>query len=91
ARLGDVQFVVRDGIRVPLHGGATFSALSATLIPGVGFTDPVNPSNSYIQVVTFDASGPVADAVLASSQSADPASPFFADQTWLYSRKQWLR
>ncbi|WP_163593594.1 penicillin acylase family protein, partial [Klebsiella variicola] len=60
-------------------------------IPGVGFTDPVNPSNSYIQVVTFDASGPVADAVLASSQSADPASPFFADQTWLYSRKQWLR
>ena len=42
-----------------------------------------------MQVVTFDANGPVADGLLSYSQSTDPASPYYADQTWLYSRKQW--
>lgn len=91
ARLGDVQFVVRDNVRIPLHGGATFSALHATLVPGIGYTDPIGASNSYIQVVTFDAAGPVADAILASSQTPEAGSAFHADQTLAYSRKQWLR
>jgi len=91
ARLGDIQFVMRDGVRIPLHGGPTYSALHATLLPNIGYTEPLAPSNSYIQVVTFDASGPIADAILASSQSPSPDSPFHCDQTWLYSRKQWVR
>ncbi|MBS0420056.1 MAG: penicillin acylase family protein [Proteobacteria bacterium] len=91
AKLGDVQFVVRAGDRIPLPGGSTYSALHATLVPKVGYTDPIQPSNSYIQVVTFDAAGPVADAILASSQSPEPQSPFYADQTWAYSRAQWIR
>jgi acyl-homoserine-lactone acylase len=33
----------------------------------------------------------VADAILASSQSPDPDSPFYDDQTWAYSRKEWTR
>ena len=41
--------------------------------------------------MSFDDKGPVADAVLSYSQSADPASPHFADQTWLYSKKGWHR
>ena len=91
AKLGDVQFVERGQDRIPLPGGSTYSALHATLVPKVGFTDPIQPSNSYIQVVTFDAAGPVADAILASSQSPDPRSAFYADQTWAYSRQQWTR
>jgi acyl-homoserine-lactone acylase len=91
AKLGNVQFVVRGQDRIPLPGGSTYSALHATLVPNVGYTDPMQPSNSYIQVVTFDAAGPVADAILASSQSPDPRSPFYADQTWAYSRQQWTR
>jgi acyl-homoserine-lactone acylase len=51
----------------------------------------VDPSNSYIQVVTFDAAGPVADAILASSQSPDEASPFYMGQTEMYSRGEWVR
>jgi acyl-homoserine lactone acylase PvdQ len=47
--------------------------------------------NSYLQVVTFDGSGPVAEAILASSQTPDPASPFHADQTRLYAQKRWVR
>ena len=91
APLHEVQFVERGGQRIPLHGGATFSAISAALVPGLGFTSPLNPSNSYLQVVSFDPQGPVADAILASSQTPDPASPFYADQTWLYARKTWVR
>jgi acyl-homoserine-lactone acylase len=91
ARLGDIQFVMRDDVRIPLHGGATYSALHATLLPHIGYSEPLAPSNSYIQVVTFDASGPIADAILAGSQSPATDSPFHSDQTWLYSRKQWVR
>jgi acyl-homoserine-lactone acylase len=91
ATLAEVQFVTRDGTRIPLQGGATYSALHATLTPKIGYTEPMQPSNSYIQVVTFDSSGPIADAILASSQSPDPKSEFYADQTWAYSRKQWTR
>jgi acyl-homoserine-lactone acylase len=91
AKLGEVQFVTRDNVRIPLHGGATYSALHATLTPKIGYTEPMQPSNSYIQVVTFGASGPIADAILASSQSPNPKSEFYADQTWAYSRKQWSR
>jgi acyl-homoserine-lactone acylase len=89
--LGDVQFVVRKDARIPLPGGATYSALHATLVPKLGYTEPIQPSNSYIQVVTFDATGPVADAILASSQTPDPDSPFYDDQTWAYSRHKWVR
>jgi acyl-homoserine lactone acylase PvdQ len=91
AKLGDIQFATRKGVHIPLHGGATYSAIHATLTPNVGYTDPMQPSNSYIQVVTFDPTGPVADAILASSQTPDPASPYFDDQTWAYSRKEWTR
>jgi acyl-homoserine-lactone acylase len=91
APLADVQFLIRAGTRIPLHGGSTYNAMHATLAPKLGYSEPLAPSDSYIQVVTFDASGPIADAILASSQSASPDSPFYYDQTWLYSRKQWVR
>lgn len=47
--------------------------------------------SSYIQIVGFDDDGPVADAILSYSQSSNPASPFYADQTRLYSAKEWHR
>ena len=41
--------------------------------------------------VTFDAKGPVAEAILTYDQSTDPASPHYADQTLLHARKQTVR
>lgn len=90
APLKDVQFAERHGQRIPMPGGPTFSRMYLTLRPKIGYTDPFGPSNSYIQVVTFDASGPVADAILASSQTPDDASPFYMDQTVLYGRGEWV-
>jgi acyl-homoserine-lactone acylase len=40
--------------------------------------------------VSFGPKGPEADAILANSQSSDPASPFYVDQTEMYSKKVWL-
>lgn len=42
-----------------------------------------------MQTVTFDARGPVAQAILTYGQSTDPASPHATDQLRLFSAKQW--
>ena len=89
---GDVQVRYAGNERIAIHGGpGTAGVLNmqrSREIPG-GLT-PVHGS-SYIQIVGFDADGPVADAILSYSQSTDPASPHYADQTRRYSAKEWHR
>ena len=87
-----VQFAVRGADHVPIHGGSgqlgilnvqQSAKAQGGIVPFHG--------TSYIQVVTFDDKGPVADALLSYSQSTDPASPYFADQTRAFSAKKWHR
>jgi len=85
----DVQYVTRNGEDIPLHGGSglmgAFSVITAELETG-GYRN-VLFGNTYIQTVTWDDSAcPVANGILAHSQSTDPESPFYADQTKLYSQ-----
>jgi len=47
--------------------------------------------SSYIQIVSFDENGPVADAILSYSQSTNPASLHYSDQTRNYAAKTWHR
>ncbi len=92
ARWGDVHFAQRNADRIAIHGAhgelGVLNVQQAVVVPG-GMT-PTH-GTSYIQVVGFDGDGPVADALLSYSQSTDPASPHFGDQTKLYSAKQWHR
>ncbi len=94
APYGSIHFAIRGDQTIAVHGGeggdgvlnaqqSRWNAQAAGYVPYHG--------SSYIQVVSFDDKGPVADAVLSYSQSSDPASPHFADQTWLYSKKGWHR
>ncbi|MEO0589622.1 MAG: penicillin acylase family protein, partial [Pseudomonadota bacterium] len=89
---GDVQVRYGGNERIAIHGGpGTAGVLNmqrSREIPG-GLT-PVHGS-SYIQIVGFGDDGPVADAILSYSQSTDPASPHYADQTRKYSAKEWHR
>lgn len=88
APLGQVQFAVRGQERIPISGaqfGGTLNYTKAMPMPG-GYA--VFFGASYIQSVTFDDQGPVAKAVLSYSQSTDPTSPHYADQTREYSKKQ---
>lgn len=90
---GEVQFEERDGERIPMHGGSSamlFSAIRSDLVPDEGYSD-ISHGNSYMQTVTWDDSDcPDAFALLSYSQSADPASPYYADQTRRYAAKDWL-
>lgn len=67
-----------------------WSVIISDLIAGEGYSD-IEHGNTYIHTVTFDDSDcPVAFGVTAPSTSTDPANPHYADQTHLYSQKQWL-
>lgn len=91
---GEVQVLPKNGVDIGIHGGSgsigVFGAISASLDEG-GYRN-IRSGNSYIQTVTFDESDcPVADAIITTSQSIDPDSPHYADQSELYSRKEWVR
>jgi acyl-homoserine-lactone acylase len=90
--LGTYQVAPRGAERIAIHGGPSIagvlnamnsSAAPEGMVPFHG--------TSYFQVVTFDEKGPIADSLLAYSQSANPESPHFADATRAYSEKRWLR
>lgn len=94
ARLGDYQVEPRNGVRIPLHGGngnqeGTYGSLTMrTGLTAEGYVG-AHWGQSYIQTVGFDEQGPAAQGVLTYGQSTDPKSPWYADQTAAYSRKEW--
>lgn len=93
-RLGDYQGETRNGVRTPLHGGVgdidgSYNSLRmSTGLTATGYNN-VYWGTSYVQTVTFDDAGPVAQAMLVYGQSTDPTSPYYADQLGPYSRKEW--
>ncbi len=99
APLGDYQYERRGAERIPIHGGpggvGVFNAIN------VGWTgsgaDPgynnVPHGSSFVMVAQFtgDADCPVdTRSILTYSQSTNPNSPYFADQTRMFSHKQWV-
>jgi acyl-homoserine-lactone acylase len=96
AELGSIQFEARNDERIPIPGGDSgagmWSVITAQFQQDQGAYSPITHGNSYIQVIGWDADGRVdARAILTYSQSEDPRSAHFADQTRLYSQSQWLR
>ncbi|UYV17432.1 penicillin acylase family protein [Porphyrobacter sp. ULC335] len=90
---GDVQRVMAGNEAIAIHGGpGTLGILNMqeSRPAPYGGLMPVH-GTSYIQIVGFDETGPVADAILSYSQSTNPASPHAADQTRAYAAKQWHR
>lgn len=91
APLGQIQYVERNGVKIPVSGGAFGGVLNymGGLPANGGF--PVIHGSSYIQSVTFDDQGPIAKSILTYSQSTDPASPYYADQTRAFVKKELFR
>ena len=95
AKWGDVQFEIRNGEKIGIPGGdgraGMFSVISARFDGGNGGYTPIVTGNSYIQSVTWNEDGsPNARAILTYSQSPEPDSPFYADQTKIYSQSEWI-
>src|SRR6266704_3625221 len=94
--LGAVQFVSYHGSHITIPGGpgdpdGIYNAIFENTEPGDSPTTP-DTGSSFIQVVTWPAHGtcPVGATIVTYSESSNPASPHFADQTKLFSKKQFL-
>ena len=97
ASLGELQYVLdagKNNQRIPMHGGygseGIFNAARGEGVNEVG-NYIINNGPTYMQAVTFDAKGPVVEALLAYSQAGDSTRPYHRDQTRRYSAKEWIR
>ena len=61
--------------------------LSASGLSKEGY--PINNGSSFVMAMQFTDAGPSANAVLTYSESGDPKSPHYVDQTILFSQKKW--
>ncbi|MFF4805072.1 penicillin acylase family protein [Streptomyces sp. NPDC001351] len=95
ARLGDHQYVVRGGERIAIPGGSNrlgvWNVIEPTWDAASGAYTQVPFGSSHLQAVGWDGSGcPVARTLLTYSQSSNPNSPHYSDQTRLLSGEQWV-
>ncbi|MFE7852989.1 penicillin acylase family protein [Streptomyces sp. NPDC057403] len=95
ARLGDHQYVVRGGERIAVPGGSSrlgvWNVIEPTWDPASGAYTEVPFGSSHLQAVGWDGGGcPVARTLLTYSQSSNPNSPHYSDQTRLLSGERWV-
>lgn len=92
-RWGDIQGVTRGGRRIPVPGGVEelgiYNVVGSLDTTGNGQREALL-GTSYLQAVGFTAEGPRARAILAYSQSSNPASAWSADQTERFARREWV-
>jgi acyl-homoserine-lactone acylase len=92
--LGIPQSRMVHGVTVPLHGGNEFEGVLNKLdtqgqptIETGGYR--INYGSSYMQVVTFDDRGPVAQGILTYGQSSEPDAEHAYDQLPMFAAKRW--
>jgi acyl-homoserine-lactone acylase len=92
AALGTLQTEPRGAERIPIHGGrhqtGNFNVITAAFAPGVGYPK-VQSGASFVMAVELGRGSPTGRLILSYSQSTNPNSPYYADQTRLYSTKGW--
>jgi acyl-homoserine-lactone acylase len=91
-----VQGIHKNGTFIPIQGGegdpnGEFDAIYAPWIAGKGLGD-VDDGSSFVQAVTWKTGDhcPLARTILTYSESTDPTNPHYADQTRMFSKKQWI-
>ena len=95
---GDLQYALRRDRKIPIHGGGgdhfgestdeIYNTINSRLAED-GHREPYYGS-TFILTVAFDHGRPSAKGLMTYSESADPASPHFADQTERFARKDWI-
>ncbi len=101
ARPADVQVLSRPEGPLSIPGGRyTFNnwrgqktqvAPGSFIYTGDPKTNAGAYGNSYMQFVTWDDAGPVAEGILTYSQSSNPAHANFSDQTRKYAAGEWVK
>ena len=94
APLGDVQYVMRNNKKIPIHGGqeieGVFNKIESDFVEQQGYPEVTRWSTSWLLAADFKQDWPQVKGLLAYSISLNPESPYYSDQTELYSNKQWL-
>ena len=89
---GEVQVRIASGDSIAIHGGpGTAGVLNMQRSREIDAAITPIHGSSYIQIVSFNEAGPIAEAILSYSQSTNPASEHYSDQTRLYAAKDWHR
>jgi acyl-homoserine-lactone acylase len=87
------QYERRGSEQIPIHGGpggvGVFNAINVGWVPGQGFPN-VPHGSSFVMAVQFNGGCPDDRTILTYSQSTNPSSPYFGDQTRMFSRKEWV-
>ena len=87
------QYEQRGDERIPIHGGpgtvGVFNAINVPFVKGQGYPN-VPHGSSFVQAVHVTGGCPDVRTILTYSQSTNPNSPFFGDQTRMFSRKEWV-
>jgi acyl-homoserine-lactone acylase len=94
APLAQVQRAATSEQPIGLHGGDEFEGVLNNVgnVAGQGIGPRgllIDYGTSYLQTVTFDDRGPLAQGILTYGQSTDPGSPHATDQTRLFAARQW--
>lgn len=88
---GAIQIATRGQQSIAIPGASgrlgVYNAIESQPIAG-GHLE-VTAGSSYLQLVQFEKEGPKARGLLSFSQSTNPDSPHFADQTQLFSQQVW--
>jgi acyl-homoserine-lactone acylase len=91
ASLRGHQYALKGSDRIPISGGpevvGQYNRADARggWVPGAGYAG-VDSGASFIMWMQFTDAGPVGESILTFSQSPNPASPHYADQTRLWSK-----
>lgn len=94
--LGTVQYVVRHGKHIALPGGpgdpdGEFNAIYQDVFTPANRGGEPTIGSSYIQVTTWHSAHgcPDAHTIVTYSESANPKSRWYDDQTKLFSQRKW--
>ncbi|MBL8266349.1 acylase [Steroidobacter sp.] len=87
---GEIQIADFGGRLTPMHGADSADVYNLIRGDARDGNLRVRFGSSYIQVVQFEDDGPRVEAFLTYSQSTDPASPHFSDQTPRFGELGWI-
>jgi hypothetical protein len=95
APLRGYQYERRGSEKIPIHGGpggvGVFNAINVGWSPPSGYPNvPHGSSFVYTAQFTGNACPVTTRSILTYSQSTNPNSPYFADQTRMFSNKHWV-
>jgi acyl-homoserine-lactone acylase len=95
AGLRGFQYEKRGSDQIPIHGGpgslGVFNAINVTWDAAKGYPS-VPHGSSFVMAIQFnDTPCPDTGTILTYSLSTNPNSPYYADQTRMFSQKQWVK